>query len=376
MNTDLDPRLTRFAQALVDQKAARVAVEPNRRAPGFWFGGGNCVIGPDGALYTSGRYRNAGDSRTGVKAGARGLELAVFRTEDDVFGGGTPTFEKVLSLTKDQLSASGREVLSIEGTALRVTAEGVELFISTEKGDLPYPPGLEEFQKPGTGVWSIDVARADSFERLASAPLEPVVMGTDPQYWHVKDPVVHETSDGGVVLFFCTHPFTWTSSNSAYMVLKRSRGGSQRFKTPTYDFFPRGFTWDVAVSRITDVLCLDTGRSGLGEPVTLVFYDGAECMRDHEQNAAAVSRPRGYSCEEISGLAAYRGDDPGTIRRISKTGPLFTSPWGSGTSRYTHTLATDTGIIASWQQGQSDGSQPLVINALTWEEVRRHLSSD
>ena len=127
---------------------------------------------------------------------------------------------------------------------------------------------------------------------------------------------------------------------------------------------------DVAVSRITDALYLAAKETGLEDSLTMVFYDGAECMRDHDQNPAAVRRPRGYSCEEIAGLAVYWNDDPTTIQRVSRTHPLFLSPWGTGSCRYIHTAATDEGIIATWQQAQGDGSQPLVINAMTWDEVR------
>ena len=49
---------------------------------GFWFGGGNMVQDHDGTLWLVGRYRNHGDSRTGLGAGERGLELALFRSDD------------------------------------------------------------------------------------------------------------------------------------------------------------------------------------------------------------------------------------------------------------------------------------------------------
>jgi hypothetical protein len=59
----------------VDQQKARIAVPPQQKSTGFWFGGGNMVEDADGRFYLVGRYRNFGDSRTGLGAGERGLEL-------------------------------------------------------------------------------------------------------------------------------------------------------------------------------------------------------------------------------------------------------------------------------------------------------------
>jgi hypothetical protein len=268
-------------------------------------------------------------------------------------------------------------VLSIEGSSLRFDAGGVELFVSSEKEELPYPKGLEAFQKPGTGVWTIERLRAPSVEQLSSAPLEPVIAGMDPQQWHVKDPVVHGAPSGATMLWFCTHPFSWTSSNSAYALRPPGREEeppAASFGPPIYDAFPRGATWDVAVSRITDALDLTTIPGYTGTPRTLVFYDGAECMREHEQNPNAVSRPRGYSCEEIAGLALFDGEDPGSLRRLSTTAPAFVSPWGTGSSRYIHTFLTESSVVATWQQSQQDGSQPLVLRTLPIKEALSLLS--
>ncbi|MEM1297027.1 MAG: hypothetical protein AAGH89_16800, partial [Verrucomicrobiota bacterium] len=71
--------LIRLAKALIDQENARVLVPPQDNSTGYWFGGGNVVQAPDGSVLIIGRYRNYGDSRTGVGAGERGLELAIFR---------------------------------------------------------------------------------------------------------------------------------------------------------------------------------------------------------------------------------------------------------------------------------------------------------
>lgn len=365
-------KLLHFAKALIDQESASIIVEPKERAPGFWFGGGNGAIGPDGRLYIVGRYRNSGDSTTGLRKGERGLELTILRTEAPWDGRDLPTLEKVLTLTKEDLSRPGSTVVSIEGTALRFYSGGVELFLSSEKKEVPYPEGLEGFQKPGTGVWTIERLRASSVEELSSVPLEQVVTGRKPEKWHVKDPVLHEARNGATILLFCTHPFSWTSSNSAYAVRRPGREEEQpgeAFQKPVFDFFPRGSAWDVAVSRITDALDLSRIPGCGVPPETLLFYDGAECMREHEQNPNALQRPRGYSCEEIAGLAHFSGNDLRRVRRLTTTAPAFLSPWGTGSCRYIHTFLTEKAVVAIWQQARGDGSQPLVLRSLPTEEA-------
>ncbi len=346
-------RLSRFAAALVDQQRAKVVVPPLRNSTGHWFGGGNLCEDAAGVLWLVGRYRNQGDSRTGLGAGERGLELAIFRSDD--FG---ESFQKVLSFSKSDLSVGSREVLSIEGSAMRLTQRGAELFVSTEKSGIGYPPGLESYLKPGTGVWTIDRIAADSIEQLADAEIAPALESSDPRFVHIKDPFFgrHRGRD---CLLFCSHPFSWTSSNSGYVTLS-DRGTVDG--EPRFDFFPRGFTWDVAISRATALLPLPAAAAGQG--VQLLFYDGGECVRDLDPHPSAVRRPRGYSCEELGGLAHLSGDDLDTIARISINEPAFVSPYGTGCSRYVDVLATDRGYYATWQQSQADGSQPLVMNFL------------
>ena len=101
-------KLSAFAAALIDQEAAHVLVEPNRRASGFWFGGGDVARDADGTLWLCGRYRNFGDSRTGLAAGERGLTCAVFRSTN-----GGVSFEKVRTWSKADLSYPGGKVLSL-----------------------------------------------------------------------------------------------------------------------------------------------------------------------------------------------------------------------------------------------------------------------
>lgn len=363
----LREKLIAFAQALINQERAHVVIEPQQRAEGFWFGGGNLVEAPDGTFYLVGRYRNQGDSRTGLAAGARGLELAIFASDDR-----GQHFSKVVSLTKSDLDLEGKPVLSIEGSALHFTSEGVELFVSSEKDNIPYPNDLAAYKKPGTGVWTIERLLAPSIADLTSSPIESLLSTQDPRFLHVKDPLIYERTNGDLLLGFCTHPFSWTSSNSAYVLRKH---GADIFGPPVFDFFRRGFTWDVAMTRITHYLRVpSTGAFAQGPTLTLIFYDGGESLRRYEEHAHGVSRPRGYSCEELGGLAVMVDDDPGSMERLSRYFPLFVSPWGTGCSRYVDVLQTQEGFYATWQQGQADGSQPLVANFVSREEAERLLS--
>ena len=365
MDAERRSALMRFASALIDQEAARIIVEPNEPREGFWFGGGN-MIERDGVFHLCGRYRDFGDSRTGLGKGVRGLELALFTSTDR-----GQTFEKSASFSKRDLSHGNREVLSIEGCALMPVRDGIELYVSSEKGGIPYPEGLEGFLKPGTGVWTIDRMTASRIGGLSPERIEPLVSGSDPAYYHVKDPFVRRDGEK-TTLFFCTHPFSWSSSNTAYA----SRVSDDApYGRPVWDFFPRGAAWDVAMTRGTSVLSVP--RMGLfaeGPDVSLMFYDGGESVRNLEEHAIAVKRPRGYSCEEIGGLAYFPSGEYHRIERISANFPAFVSPYGTGCSRYVDVLAAAEGWYATWQQSRPDRSQPLVMHFLGRDEGERLLS--
>ena len=111
-------------------------------------------------------------------------------------------------------------------------------------------------------------------------------------------------------------------------------------------------------------------------PLSVYFYDGAECLRSHEENARAVSRPRGYSCEEIGGAFVGLDHDLTTLERLSSLFPMFVSPFGTGASRYVDVLQTEEGWFATWEQGQSNGSQPLVCHFLERDAIERILRGE
>lgn len=355
--------LTKLVTSLIDQRKAWVVVPPQEAESGFWFGGGNISQDASGSLWISGRYRNHGDSRTGLRSGARGLECALFKSDD-----GGKSLEKIRAWSKSDLSYPDKPVLSIEGTALHALPNGSwELFVSTEKA-APYPEAYAPYQKEGTGVWTIDRVTGPSPEALDARTLEPVLASLSPQTLHVKDPAVYD--EGGTThLLFCTHPISWASSNTGLACRDEDEEGT--FEIQSWQLVPRGSVWDVAVTRVTDRL--EIPRLGVfeGAPRTAVlFYDGAESMRQLDENPQAHTRPRGYSCEEIGGALVAPAGDLTRAVRLSTVAPLFTSPYGTRSSRYVSTLVTEEGIYATWQQAQPDDSQPLVMNFLPSHEVR------
>jgi hypothetical protein len=205
-------------------------------------------------------------------------------------------------------------------------------------------------------------------DALDPSSLTPLLHGRDhPENLHDKDPVVFTAPNGETALLFCSHPFTWASSNSG---LALRPPGADRFSVAAWELAPRGAAWDVAATRITARLPLPRlGRFAELPAASIYFYDGAECLRAHDEHRQARQRPRGYSCEEIGG--AFFGWDAEFPRltRLSVAQPLFVSPWGTGVSRYVDVLTTADALFATWQQGQADGSQPLVGHRLPLADV-------
>jgi hypothetical protein len=356
-----DASLVALLRELVDQERATVVVPPHAAVDGFWFGAGNAVVDPAaGTVWLVGRYRDCGDSRTGVLSGARGLELALFRSEDDGH-----IFEQVASWSKAELSRLGA-VTSIEGSALARRADGGwEMFVALEK-DVAYPAPVAALQKPGTGVWSIDRLTGSRPDAIDAATQAPCLAGAEPDALHVKDPVVFREGDM-THLYASVHPASWASSNTAWAA-RAGDGGA--FSVRDWQFAPRGPLWDVAVTRVTHRWPVPRiGRFADLPARSVYLYDGAECMRPLDENPRAAARPRGYSCEELGGALWSPDDHPAALRRLSRWAPLFVSPYGTGCSRYLSLMRIGDQLVAMWQQGQPDGSQPLVAHRLPWARV-------
>ena len=364
LDSDLEQRLIGLCRRLIDQRQARVVVPPEANQPGFWFGGGNIARGADGCLYLVGRYRNAGDSRTGLSAGMRGWKLSIFRWPHV-----RDTPERILDFCKEDLSCGGHDVLSIEGSAIRFDSSGVELVVSTEKKGVRYPEPYGNYLKPGTGIWSVDRIRASSVDQLDDAEVLPWLDSADPSTVHIKDPFWYE-SESERWLLFCSHPFSWTSSGTGYLkLLDDWEVQERRAQLPVFDFFRRGNVWDVAMSRGTCLVDVPGCGEFANRRVRLMFYDGGECVRDLDQHAKSVERPRGYSCEELGGVAYSVDGRWDRWWRLSELEPMFVSPWGTGCSRYVDVFRDHDGLIATWQQSQPDRSQPLVVNHISDDEI-------
>ena len=365
---EIKSRLVQLGEALVDQEKAKVVVPPYQNSDGFWFGGGNLIAEKDGSLLLTGRYRNFGDSRTGTGAGERGLELAIFKADSH-----EGPWKKIKSFSKKDLTNGSLEVVSIEGSGLihKTDGSGYVLFISTEK-DRCYPRDIADYQKPGTGVWSIDAIEGPWVEDLNAEDIQELLRSEDPRDLHCKDPVPFINEHSKVSMIYCHHPYSWSSSNTGIVDLNPTHLHIENQR----DFFiQRGTIWDVACTRVTERLPLpQIGVLKDAPSMVLYFYDGAECLRRLDDNPLAVKRPRGWSCEEIGGLAFGLATGAGEVEKLSINLPLFTSPMGTGCSRYVSATWTKDGLLATWQQSQDDFSQPLVSHFLPMEEVERILS--
>lgn len=358
-------RISKIASLLVDQKKSRVVVSPKKKASGYWFGAGNIIeVGND--LILCGRYRNAGDSRTGLNLGERGLEWSMFRSSDR-----GNTWEKIISRDKESLSQNGEKVISIEGSSLLKTDSGYTLFISTEK-EKQYPEGFESFKKKGTGVWSIDTISSLTLEGLATAPVKPFLISTTAEHLHIKDPAIYSLDSGELVMLFSHHPYNWASSNTGMISFNNLKADLEHIN---WNFLPRGNTWDVAISRGTALWNIP--RCGVfqeSEPFSLIMYDGGECMLPLDSHSEENNINKGYSCEELGGLALYSGSPLIYKDRISLHTPMFISHSGTGCSRYVSLLQTKDGIYCSWQQSGQLGEQSLVLNFVTNEQILTILS--
>lgn len=375
---------TELATAMVNQRQAKILIEAEQQSAGHWFGGGN-VIQVNEKVYVCGRFRNKGDSRYGITEGERGYAFAIYELE--IHDKNNINVKLLHKWTKNnifealkqqnQLPDNCKEVLSIEGTSLHYNKSKKiwEFYVSSEKL-LNYPETVKSFQKKNTGIWSIDKICASNIDHFSfldnQYQIYPVLSSNDPMYLHMKDPVVfsfkNENGNDMNGLFFSCAPFCWTSSFTGFAIQEQNKY-KEKFSIVSNEFVPRGTCWDVACTRITSRCPILPDSNQF-----FCFYDGAECVNKHVNS----SYNWGWSCEEVGGLFIenYNTGIPKSdcFSRISKLFPLFSSPFGTTSSRYVDAVWTSFGLIITWQQAQVNGSQPLVINILSLSEVNEILN--
>ena len=77
-------------------------------------------------------------------------------------------------------------MVSIEGGCILAAThgKGIEMIVSTEK-EISYPKELIHFQKPGTGVWSIDLFNgADGISRISLDNPKIIARSEEPNTLH------------------------------------------------------------------------------------------------------------------------------------------------------------------------------------------------
>ena len=150
-------------------------------------------------------------------------------------------FQKVLSFSKEDLSHT-EEVVSIEGVSLipdSTSDTGFEFIISTEKKSA-YPKNLINFQKPGTGVWSIDLLQSENgLDSFKLDEMSTIARSEKGSTLHYKDPVAFTSNDGHTHIVFCHHPFSWSSSNSGLLTRKKNQAS---FDLISENILERGFS--------------------------------------------------------------------------------------------------------------------------------------
>ena len=351
---------------LIDQRSAHVIVRPNRAADGYWFGGGNLLQDAGGTLWLVGRYRDAGDSRTGLGAGERGLACALFASAD-----GGASFEPVRSWSKAELSAHGT-VLSIEGTDLRRRAGGgVELFVSLEK-DVPYPDAYAAYQKPGTGVWSIDRMTATRRHRSTWQHRRRCCGrgGRSPSTSRTPSPSRPRRGHGAAVLL--ASGLVGLQQHRR----RRARGSATTFELASWEAVARGAIW-TSPSRASP-----TGSRCRESACCVRAADERLLLRRRGVHAPAGGEPAGRETAARLLLRGARRRDVGPGRRLPGDGTavdgraaLRVADRNRQQSLREH-LLTKEFLYATWQQSQADRSQPLVMNALPMERVEAILSGD
>jgi len=306
-----------------DPGAGTVIRTPPGKGRGYWVGapGATCdaATGEFHLVYRLRRPR-------GVEPD-RGAEIRVAKSRDGV------AFDDVWRGTKDQLGTT-----SIERCALvRRPQFGWRMYAS--------------FVDPADGRWMIGLVEADRPEAFNLKSLRPVLKAADTGTEGVKDPFVFQLAglyhmvasyaardaEASAGQMHGTHDaFNTGLIRSATGLATSGDGIEWHWEGPILT--PSSGAWDAYAARIGTLWPAT-------DQVWLALYDGS----------ADVSE----NYEERCGLCY--SFDLRTFHRVTRAGPLWNTPHGSGAIRYFDVLALEDATYVYYEMALPDGSHDLRV---------------
>jgi hypothetical protein len=256
----------------------------------------------------------------------RGAETRIAYSRDGI------SFEDIWSGTKDQL-----ETTSIERSALVHLPEGGwRLYVS--------------YVDPEDGRWMIGLVEADAPDAFDLRTTRPVLKAADIATEGVKDPFIFEIT--GLYHMVVSHatvakaatPEDLHGEHDAYNtgLILSSTGLATSTDGIHWQWEgellrPNPGAWDSYATRISTLW--------YRAPVWVALYDGSA---DVSQNY-----------EEQCGMA--HSFDLRTFYRVTRTGPLFPTPEGTGALRYFDVLALPHATYFYYEMARPDGSHDLRV---------------
>ena len=306
-----------------------VVREPVGKQPGYWAGApGAFFAGPNDGWYLTYRIRRP----RGVEPD-RGGESRIAHSKD------LKNWKDVWSVTKDRLNSA-----SIERCALRRGPDGLwHHFIS--------------YVDPADGRWCLSVMKARDVASLSLATLQPVFKAKALGLEGVKDPWLFEENGTFHMLLSVALPTAATNERShdtldiyntgecvSATALASSRDLSQ-WDWKGVIFAPEKPGWEQYCRRINSIIPHDGKYFG--------FYDGS------------ASSAENY--EEKTGLAV--STDLKRWQSLTTSGPLVTSPHGSGSLRYVDAQVVQDKAHLFYEFARPDGAHDLRLVTLPLESL-------
>lgn len=305
-----------------DPLEGTVIFEPPGEGPGYWVGAPGVVFDRNlqhfHLVYRVRRPR-------GVEPD-RGAEIRIASSHDGF------VFEDIWSGTKDQLDTT-----SIERCALlHLPNDRWRLYVS--------------YVDPADSRWTISVVEADGPDGFDLAGAAPVLTADDIGAEGVKDPFVFNLAGlyHMVVSYATSNPdATGDQMHGTHDVYNTGLIKSASGLATSQDgldwqwegsiMMPTPGAWDQYAARISTLW--------YQAPVWMAYYDGSADVSENYEERCGVA----YS------------SDLRTFHRVTRDGPLFRAPHGSGAVRYFDVITLDDATFVYYEMARPDGSHDLRV---------------